>query len=133
MCLIENNCLNCFIEERIQDFEEFILFNLFLIFYKKNKWTGWKTKKETISPAVSDSAHRPAAVTAAAGNCRRKSPLEIAAGNRRRKLAPENCRRKSAPEIDLSSKRWQPITTVSFVSAFIIVSTGRPKNACKWV
>ena len=33
----------------------------------------------------------------------------------------------------LSSKIWQRITTVSFVSAFIIVSNGRPENAYKWV
>jgi hypothetical protein len=48
-----------------------------------------------------------------AGGLRRKSPLD--------------------GTTDLLSKILQHITTVSFVSAFIIVSTGKPKNGCTWV
>ena len=33
--------------------------------------------------------------------------------------------------VDLYSKIWQHITTVSFVSAFIIVSIGKPKNVLR--
>ena len=45
-------------------------------------------------------------------------------------------RRRKAPldgAVDLWSIIWQHITTVSFVPAFIVVSTGKPKNACKGV
>ena len=45
---------------------------------------------------------------------------------RRRKLLLDGA-------VHLSSKMWQHITTVRFVLAFIIVSTGKPNNAYQWV
>ena len=65
--LKENICLNCFKEDIIQVYKKTKI-GFFVLIEKYIK--RWKAKKVTISPAVWDLVHRPAAAMATAGNRR---------------------------------------------------------------